>query len=80
MSQSFVWFHNSSDNPSDSSTFYQKLLGWTASEGSTWRGLTSRANGGCPFARLSSIQRMREPGDATARHWPSCLTHTLVNM
>jgi predicted enzyme related to lactoylglutathione lyase len=51
MSQSFVWFHNSSDNPSDSSTFYQKLLGWTASEGPG--GLTMLAGRTGPFAGLA---------------------------
>jgi predicted enzyme related to lactoylglutathione lyase len=51
MSQSFVWFHNSSDNPSDSSKFYQNLLGWTASEGPA--GLTMLAGHAGPFAGLA---------------------------
>ena len=33
MTEGFVWFHNSSENPVQSSTFYQKLLGWRASDG-----------------------------------------------
>jgi uncharacterized protein len=50
MSQTFVWFHNSSDNPSDSSRFYQELLGWTASTGPG--GLTMLAGQTGPFAGL----------------------------
>ena len=33
MTEGFVWFHNNSDNPTDSSAFYEKLLGWTPSAG-----------------------------------------------
>jgi predicted enzyme related to lactoylglutathione lyase len=51
MSQSFVWFHNSSDNPSDASQFYENLLGWTASEGPG--GLTMLAGQAGPFAGLA---------------------------
>jgi predicted enzyme related to lactoylglutathione lyase len=51
MSQSFVWFHNSSDNPSGSSRFYENLLGWTASEGPG--GLTMLAGPAGPFAGLA---------------------------
>jgi predicted enzyme related to lactoylglutathione lyase len=51
MPQSFVWFHNSSDNPSDSSRFYEKLLGWTASEGPG--GLTMLTSQAGPFAGLA---------------------------
>ena len=59
MSQSFVWFHNSSDNPSESSKFYEKLLGWTASEGPG--GLTMLAGQTGPFAGLA-----KKDGGATA--------------
>jgi hypothetical protein len=51
MTQGFVWFHNSSDNPSDSSTFYEKLLGWTASEGPG--GMTMLAGDSGPFAGVA---------------------------
>jgi predicted enzyme related to lactoylglutathione lyase len=51
MTQSFVWFHNSSDNPSDSSKFYAKLLGWTASEGPG--GLTMLGGKAGPFAAVA---------------------------
>jgi predicted enzyme related to lactoylglutathione lyase len=51
MTQGFVWFHNSSDNPSDSSTFYEKLLGWTASEGPG--GMTMLAGDTGPFAGVA---------------------------
>lgn len=51
MTQGFVWFHNSSDNPSDSSTFYEKLLGWTASEGPG--GMTMLAGESGPFAGVA---------------------------
>ena len=33
MSNAFAWFHNGSDNPSDSVAFYEKLLGWRHSDG-----------------------------------------------
>lgn len=52
MTQGFVWFHNSSDNPSDSSTFYEKLLGWTPSKGPD--GLTMLAGESGPFAGVAS--------------------------
>ena len=51
MSQSFVWFHNSSNNPSDSTKFYERLLGWTASAGPG--GLTMLAGKAGPFAGLA---------------------------
>jgi len=51
MTQGFVWFHNSSDNPSDSSAFYEKLLGWTASEGPG--GMTMLAGASGLFAGLA---------------------------
>lgn len=52
MAQGFVWFHNSSDNPSVSSTFYEKLLGWKASEGPG--GLTMLAGESGPFAGVGT--------------------------
>jgi predicted enzyme related to lactoylglutathione lyase len=33
MSDAFVWFHHSSKKPKDSSTFYEKLLGWGHADG-----------------------------------------------
>ena len=33
MSDAFVWFHNNGDKPGESIDFYEKLLGWKASEG-----------------------------------------------
>jgi predicted enzyme related to lactoylglutathione lyase len=51
MSDGFVWFHNSSDNPSGSSRFYEKLLGWTASEGPG--GLTMLTGKAGPFAGMA---------------------------
>jgi len=51
MTQGFVWFHNSSDNPSDSSTFYEKLLGWVPSEGPG--GMTMLAGESGPFAGVA---------------------------
>lgn len=51
MSQNFVWFHNNSARPADTSAFYQKLLGWTASEGPA--GLTMLAGEAGPFAGLA---------------------------
>jgi predicted enzyme related to lactoylglutathione lyase len=60
MSQGFVWFHNSSDNPSISSKFYETLLGWTASEGPG--GLTMLAGEAGPFAGVAKR-------DAAAAAW-----------
>jgi predicted enzyme related to lactoylglutathione lyase len=51
MTEGFVWFHNSSDNPSDSSKFYENLLGWTASDGPG--GLTMLAGQAGPFAGVA---------------------------
>lgn len=48
MTHGFVWFHNVSDNAAETSTFYEKLLGWRASEGPA--GLTMRAGESRPFA------------------------------
>lgn len=33
MSESFVWFHNSSKKPGDAIAFYEDLLGWTRADG-----------------------------------------------
>jgi predicted enzyme related to lactoylglutathione lyase len=52
MKQGFVWFHNSSDNPSDSTTFYEKLLGWTASAGPG--GMTMLAGENGPLAGVAA--------------------------
>jgi len=58
MTPGFVWFHNSSTNPSDSSTFYEKLLGWKASEGPG--GMTMLAGESGPFAGVAQ----KDGGDA----------------
>jgi predicted enzyme related to lactoylglutathione lyase len=50
MSNAFVWFHNGSDKPADSVAFYEKLLGWKASEGPP--GTTMLARGAEPFAAV----------------------------
>jgi predicted enzyme related to lactoylglutathione lyase len=47
----FVWFHNSSDAPGETSTFYDKLLGWKPSDGPA--GLTMFAGDAGPFAGLA---------------------------
>lgn len=60
MTQGFVWFHNSSDKPSDSSSFYQQLLGWTPSAGPG--GMTMLAGDGGPFAGIA-------PNDGGAAGW-----------
>lgn len=60
MSDGFVWFHNSSNKPSDSSKFYEDLLGWTASPGPG--GLTMLAGKGGPFAGVAK-------GEAGAAGW-----------
>ncbi len=51
MSEGFVWFHNSSEDPAQSSTFYQKLLGWKTSGGPG--GLTMLAGESGPFAAVA---------------------------
>jgi predicted enzyme related to lactoylglutathione lyase len=51
MTHGFVWFHNSSDNAADTSTFYEKLLGWKASAGPA--GLTMLAGETGPFAGVA---------------------------
>lgn len=52
MSKGFVWFHNSSENPADSSTFYEGLLGWKASAGPG--GLTMLAGDSGPMAAVAA--------------------------
>lgn len=51
MAHGFVWFHNNSDNPGDSSRFYEKLLGWKATEGPG--GMTVLAGESGPFAGVA---------------------------
>jgi hypothetical protein len=48
MSEAFVWFHNSSEKPGESVTFYEDLLGWTPTEGPP--GMRMFASGKGPFA------------------------------
>jgi hypothetical protein len=50
MSEPFVWFHNHSDSPAESKSFYQKLLGWTPADGPG--GMTMFAGEKGPFASL----------------------------
>jgi uncharacterized protein len=50
MADVFVWFHNNSDNPNESKSFYQKLLGWKPSEGPG--GMTMFGGEKGPFAGL----------------------------
>ncbi len=50
MSETFVWFHNGSEKPADSVTFYERLLGWKGSEGPP--GMTMLARGEGPFAAV----------------------------
>jgi uncharacterized protein len=50
MSDAFVWFHNSSDKPKESRIFYEKLLGWEATDGPQGMTLFGGATG--PFAGL----------------------------
>jgi predicted enzyme related to lactoylglutathione lyase len=51
MTQGFVWFHNNSDNAAGSSSFYEKLLGWKASEGPGDLTMLAGENG--PFAGVA---------------------------
>ena len=55
MSQPFVWFHNQSENPSDSRAFYEKLLGWKSAEGPG--GMTMFAGPSGPFAAVGSKEQ-----------------------
>jgi predicted enzyme related to lactoylglutathione lyase len=50
MANAFVWFHNGSDKPSDSVSFYEKLLGWKGSDGPP--GMTMLARDAGPFAAV----------------------------
>jgi len=52
MSNAFVWFHNASDKPKDSSKFYEKLLGWRSGDGPG--GMTMLTQGDTPFAAVAS--------------------------
>lgn len=52
MSEGFVWFHNHSTNSNDSKTFYEKLLGWQASDGPPGMIMFGGAKG--PFAGLGA--------------------------
>lgn len=52
MTHGFVWFHNDSDNARETSTFYEKLLGWKASPGPA--GLTMLAIDSGPFAGVAA--------------------------
>lgn len=54
MSQAFVWFHNSSDNPGESRSFYEKLLGWKPSDGPA--GMTMFVGEKGPFAGLGGVE------------------------
>jgi predicted enzyme related to lactoylglutathione lyase len=72
MKDGFVWFHNSSDNPSESSKFYESLLGWTASQGpgglTMLRGKTGQfagmakgetgSAGWIPYAQVDDVDAM----------------------
>lgn len=53
MSATFVWFHNHSEKPTDSTKFYSELLGWKASDGPP--GMTMLATGSAPFAGLGGL-------------------------
>jgi predicted enzyme related to lactoylglutathione lyase len=50
MSEAFVWFHNSSDEPEKSVTFYSSLLGWKKADGPP--GMTMFAGEKGPFAAV----------------------------
>jgi predicted enzyme related to lactoylglutathione lyase len=50
MSEAFVWFHNHSDKPNETNNFYEKLLGWKASDGPA--GVTMFVGDKGPFAGL----------------------------
>ena len=58
MTQAFVWFHNSSDRLPEARNFYQKLLGWQASDGPDGMSMFAGADG--PFAGIAP----RDGGDA----------------
>lgn len=52
MSDTFVWFHNNSDQPTESTAFYARLLGWQPSDGPG--GMTMFATAKGPFAGLAA--------------------------
>ena len=52
MSSTFVWFHNHSEKPADSTKFYNELLGWKAVDGS---GMTMLAADTTPIAGLGGL-------------------------
>lgn len=52
MTPGFVWFHNSSAHPKESSTFYQELLGWNVADGPP--GMTMLAGPDGPFAAVAA--------------------------
>lgn len=56
MSEAFVWFHNSSNKPSDSAGFYESLLGWKRAEGPP--GMTMFAGDKGPFAAIGEDEGM----------------------
>lgn len=58
MSQAFVWFHNSSNKPSDSVKFYESLLGWKRAEGPP--GMTMLAGEKGPFAAIGESESESE--------------------
>jgi predicted enzyme related to lactoylglutathione lyase len=52
MNKAFVWFHNASDNPKDSSRFYEKLLDWKTGDGPG--GMTMLTQADAPFAAVAA--------------------------
>jgi hypothetical protein len=48
----FVWFHNNSDNPSETVGFYEKLLGWKSADGPP--GMTMFAGEAGPIAGIGA--------------------------
>jgi predicted enzyme related to lactoylglutathione lyase len=48
--QPFVWFHHHSENPAQTRSFYEKMLGWQSSDGPP--GMTMFAGPKGPFAAL----------------------------
>lgn len=52
MSATFVWFHNHSEKPTDSTKFYSELLDWKSSDGP---GMTMLASDAAPFAGLGGL-------------------------
>lgn len=54
MSNAFVWFHNSSQKPAESTAFYEKLLGWKGGDGPP--GMTMLAREGAPVAGVGEAE------------------------